>query len=487
MATENFIASPSDARQSPVIISGVRGLKLLNRHSESDDDNDSQPNTERTMIRSASLTLLLASLSAAAARADDWPQWLGPAQAAEWREEGIIEQFPQGGIPAKWRAPVGLGYSGPAVADGKVYVFDYVLQEGGVNNNPNARAEVKGRERLQCLSAEDGSLVWKHEYEAPYNISYPSGPRTTPTVDGDRVYALGAEGHLSCLSVSDGAVVWSKDLKSEYGVDSPLWGFSASPVVDGARLYIMVGGEGHAVVALDKQSGKEIWRSLSAPDAGYSTPTVIKAADKPQLVVWTTLTLNGLNPETGKPYWSIDLKPDYGMSIMLPRKEGNYLYASGIGNVGALVELDAEKPGAEIVWRGKAKEAVYCANSTPLIEQDTIYGADCRTGALTAVDMKDGERLWETWRPTTGTDRPTGHGTAFLVRHDDRYFLFSETGDLIMARLTPEKYEELGRMHLIDPTNEAFGRPVVWSHPAFAGKCVFARNDKEIVCVSLAK
>lgn len=439
------------------------------------------------MTRSTLLTLVAAWLLTTSARGDDWPQWLGPDQAAHWREQGIIEQFPAAGIPARWRVPVGLGYSGPAVAQGKVFLFDYVLQEGKLENAPNSRVEVQGRERLQCFSSQEGSLLWKHEYDAPYLISYPSGPRTTPTVDGDRVYTLGAEGRLFALNVADGSVAWDKNLKQEYGVESPLWGFSASPVVDGERLYVMVGGDGHTIVALNKRTGEEIWRSLSAPNAGYSTPTVVQAGGVPQLLVWTPLALNGLNPQTGEPYWSVELKPDYDMSIMLPRKQGDFVFASGIGNIGAVIKLASNKPDASVVWRGKAKEAVYCANSTPLIEGNTIYGVDCRSGALTAVNLQDGQRLWETREPTSGTDRPAGHGTAFLVKQADRYFLFSETGDLVMARLTPEKYEEIGRIHLLDPTNEAFGRPVVWSHPAFAEKCVFARNDKELVCVPLGK
>jgi hypothetical protein len=134
---------------------------------------------------------------------------------------------------------------------------------------------------------------------------------------------------------------------------------------------------------------------------------------------------------------------------------------------------------------------VYCANSTPFIEGDTLYGCDCDTGMLTAVDLTAGGRLWETPAPTMGGARRGKHGTAFLVQHPaagrGRTWIFSETGDLILARLTPEKYEELGRMHLLDPTNECFGRDVVWSHPAFAGRCIFARNDRELVCVSAAE
>lgn len=438
----------------------------------------------RQGMRGAVIGLVLAATHVSAA---DWPQWLGPHQAAEWNESGLVDRIPADGLKVLWRKPVGLGYAGPAVAQGRVYLFDYVKTSGEIVNNPGGRTELKGQERLQCFSTADGSLVWQQEYDAPYAISYASGPRATPTVDGDRVYTLGAEGQLCCRGTKDGAIQWELNLKSKYGVESPIWGFSAAPVVDGDQLYIMVGGQGHAVVALNKTTGDELWRSLSDTDSGYSTPTVIEAAGKRQLIVWLPSQIHGLDPESGKPYWSVDLKPDYGMSIMLPRHHGEYLFASGIGNVGAALKLDQSQPGAEIMWRGKGNNAVYCANSTPVIVDDVIYGCDCRSGALTAVDIRTGDRLWESMIPTAGEGRKAGHGTAFLVKNGDRFILFSETGDLILAELTPEKYTELGRFHALEPTNECFGRPVVWSHPAFAEQCAFMRNDKELVCISLAK
>jgi hypothetical protein len=213
-----------------------------------------------------------------------------------------------------------------------------------------------------------------------------------------------------------------------------------------------------------------------------------------QLMIWDADKLNALEPATGRLLWSQPLKPAYGMSIMAPQvadtPRGRVLFASGIGRVGALYSLGVDKPAASIVWRGQPKTAVYCANSTPFIRDDTLYGCDCETGFLTAVDLATGNRIWETGVPTMG-ERRGRHGTAFLVRHEPSgpgvTWLFSETGDLIIARLTPQAYEELGRVHLLDPTNECFGREVVWSHPAFADRCVFARNDEELVCVSLAE
>jgi glucose dehydrogenase len=270
--------------------------------------------------------------------------------------------------------------------------------------------------------------------------------------------------------------------------------------VEGDLLICLVGGPGSVAVAFDKATGVERWRALTASESGYCPPTIIEASGRRQLVIWDADNLNSLDPSTGKVLWSRPLKPMYGMSIMAPQvsdtKQGRVLFASGIGRVGALFRLEADAPGAEVAWRGTPKSAVYCANSTPFIAGEVLYGCDCDTGMLTAVDLTDGRRIWETAAATTG-DRRGKHGTAFLVREaagragdppgTTRTWLFSETGDLILARLSPEKYEELGRMHLLEPTNECFGREVVWSHPAFAGRCIFARNDGELVCVDVAE
>jgi len=437
-----------------------------------------------SLVAVASVLILQALVSL---RADDWPQWLGANRDDVWHETGIALKFPAGGPKILWRTPIAGGYSGPVVAGGKVYVTDYLRTSGEAKNDFATRADLKGQERVLCLNAADGSIVWKHEYDCPYKISYPAGPRATPTVSGGKVYSLGAEGNLFCLGADKGNVIWSKELKREYKIEAPLWGFTGHPLIDGQKLICLVGGQGSVAVAFDKDTGKELWRSLKASEPGYCPPTLIEAGGRKQLLIWDPEKLNSLNPETGEVYWSEPLKPQYAMSITAPVKSGDYLYASGIGSCAALFKLDAGKPAASVVWDGKPTTAVYCGASTPAIEGGVIYGNDCQVGCLRAVKLETGERLWETFKPTTGGDRRESHGTAFLTKNGDRYFLFSETGDLIIARLTPEKYEEISRAHLLEPTGEGMGRSVVWSHPAYANKCIFVRNDKEIICASLAR
>jgi outer membrane protein assembly factor BamB len=441
----------------------------------------------RSLIEIALAMLALVVMSSVTARADDWPQWLGPTRDDVWHESGIVEQFPEAGPKVLWRAPMGGGYAGPAVAGGNVYVMDFVKASGDVTNDPMSRAELAGKERVLCLRASDGKELWKYEYDCPYKISYPAGPRVTPAVAGGKVYSLGAEGNLFCLDAETGKPLWSKDLKKEYKIDAPYWGFCGHPLVDGNKLFCLVGGPGSVAVAFDKETGQEIWRALSASEPGYCPPTLIEAGGARQLLIWHPEALNSLDPETGKVYWSEKLQPQFGMSITQPQKSGDYLFESGIGKCAALFKLSRDKPAVEVVWVATPKMGVFCSNSTPLIDGETLYGNDCEVGSLRAVKLATGERLWDTFQPTTGGPRGASHATAFLTKNGDRCFLFNETGDLIIARLSPEKYEEISRAHLLEPTNEAFGRPVVWSHPAYANKCVFVRNDKEIVCASLAK
>jgi outer membrane protein assembly factor BamB len=424
-------------------------------------------------------------------RADDWPQWLGPKRDSEWRETGLIEKFPGGGPKVLWRAAIDGGFSGPAVADGKVYVMDYVATEGE-RWKPEAgkRDKLKGRERVLCFNAADGKPLWTHDYDCPYFLSYASGPRCTPTVAGGKVYTLGAMGDLHCLDASKGKVVWAKDLRKEYKIDAPQWGFAGHPLVVGNKVFVTVGGDGSVLVAFDKDTGKEIWRALSASEPGYCAPSIIEAGGRRQLLLWTPSGVNSVDPETGNVYWSTDLTPQYGMSIMAPRKWHDQLFVGGIGWKGACYKLSADRPAATQEWEGKKDTAVYPVNSTPVIVDGVIYGVD-QPGALRAVKIETGERLWGTFRPVAGKELPAdtriNSGTAFLVRNGNRFVIFSETGELILAKLTPQGYEELSRAKIIEPTLPMqFGRTVVWSHPAFANKCVYARSDKELVCVSLA-
>ncbi len=417
------------------------------------------------------------------ARAEDWPQWLGPQRDSIWRESGILAKFPPQGPPLLWQQEVGVGFAGPAVAQGRVFVADFVT---GEIPYPSAsrRDKLPGTERLLCLAVDSGELHWKYEYSCTYNISYPFGPRATPTVDGDRVYMLGAQGKLTCLNVDDGSVVWSKELSQEYHFDTPLWGFAGHPLVDGDKLICLVGGEGSVAVAFDKQTGKELWHALSAREPGYSPPTMIQAGGQRQLLIWHTQSLNSLNPETGAVYWSEPLEPSYDMAIATPRQSGPYLFVGGIVLKSMMLKLKADSPSAEVAWTGQKDRGIAPAFCTPLLEDGYMYGVDM-AGELRCVELQTGKQLWSTYAATTGKRRKN-YASAFLVKQDDQYFIFNDQGELIIARLSPEGYQEISRAKILEPLSKSEGRDVLWSHPAYAQKCIFARNDKQIVCYKLA-
>lgn len=420
-------------------------------------------------------------------RADDWPQWQGPRRDGIWREEGILKRFPAGGPKVSWRAEVAGGYSGPAIANGKVFISDFLLKSGDPSPSPDKRNVLEGTERLHCLDESTGEPLWAHAYERPYRIAYPAGPRATPLVDEDRVYILGAEGDLTCLQVANGDVVWALNLTEQYETKSPIWGYAAHPLIHGNMLFTLAGGEGSAVVALDKMTGKEIWRSLSTTDIGYAPPTMIESGGVTQLLVWHSQSLNSLDPQTGKVYWSESLQPDYGMSIAPPLKVNDWLYVGAIKDKSMALKLATDKPDASLVWKGTRKLGVgpsHCPIVADSEDSRFVYGVD--RGSLRCVELATGRRVWETFELMENKKRWSNAGTIFITPHQDRYFLFSETGELAIANLSEKGYEELDRTPpLLAKTHDAFGRDVLWSAPAFANQAMYVRNDRELIRVSL--
>jgi outer membrane protein assembly factor BamB len=433
-------------------------------------------------VRIAFAALLL---SAAPAAADDWPHWMGPTRDNVWRETGILEKFPAGGPKIVWRSPISGGYAGPAVADGKVFATDFttakLLEDGNF-----ARKSSEGQESVMAYDAATGKQLWKQSYPVQYTISYPTGPRCTPTVDGDRVYFLGAEGDLLCCEAASGKIVWKKNLKDAYKTKAALWGYAASPLIDGDKLITLAGGDGSHVVALDKKTGREVWRSQSQSEQGYVPPSIIKTGDTRQLIVGGPKALRALDPENGERLWSTPYDATNGAIIMTPIRFKEYLYVGGYENRNLLIKTPAGKTDSvEVVFRDKKNHGLSPVNVQPFIEKDVMYGFD-GDGLLYAVELPSGKRLWESDRPLK-EDRKFGSGSAFIVKNGDRFVLFNELGEILFCKFTPKEYEEIDRAKVIEPTSAAFGRKVVWCQPAFAGKRMFVRNDKEIICVDLAK
>ena len=413
--------------------------------------------------------------------ADDWPHYLGPTRNNHWRETGLIEKFPDGGPKVVWRAKIEGGYSGPAVAGGRVYVGDFVS-----GADPKAevyeRTNQNGTERLLCFDQKTGKQIWSTNHGCRYSISFPNGPRTTPCVDGDYVYFLGAEGYLTCVDANRGMGLWSKDFKKDFGAKTPLWGFAGHPFVDGDKVFCITGGDGACVVALDKKTGDVRWKKLTAAEPGYSSPSIIEVEGRRQLIVWHAESVNALDPKTGEKLWSVPLKASTGSAIMVPVTHGNLMFVGGFSHVCKGIKLT--KSGGEGTWTGDRKTGLYPVNSQPIVEDGLMYGV-CQNGELRCVEMATGKRHWET------LDHLNGKGgqcaTAFLIKNGNRYFLFNDRGEIIIARLSAKGYEEISRAKVIEPTGHTGGRDVVFCAPACADKCMFIRNDKELICVSLAQ
>lgn len=426
--------------------------------------------------------LALLVSTAAVARADDWPQWMGPKRDNVWREDGLLDKFPKGGPKAVWRAPVNMGYAGPAVANGKVFGSDFT-PAGQLDEGNFQRKAYGGTESVFALDAASGSELWKHSYPVEYGISYPHGPRCTPTVHDGKVYFLGAVGHLVCCDAEKGTILWKKDLVAEYKTKPALWGYAGHPLIDGKKLITLVGGEGSHVVAFDKDTGKELWKAETQAEQGYVPPSIIEAGGTRQLLAVGPKAVRSLDPETGKRYWSVPYDATSGSIISTPIKSGDLLLVSGYSDKNLLLKLAADKPEATEVWRDKKKAAIAPINVQPILDGGVIYGFD-QDGRLYAVEPATGKRLWDT-TDVVGGAAPSA--TAFIVKQGDRFWFFTERGDLVIGKLSLAGYEEVSRAHVIEPTRTAFGRKVVWCMPAFANKRMYVRNDKEMICVDLAK
>jgi outer membrane protein assembly factor BamB len=405
------------------------------------------------------------------AMATDWPQFRGPNRDGCWNEtNGILETFPRGGLKIRWRHPVGGGFSSPVVAQGRVYVLDVAL------------TKPTSRERLHCYDEKTGKVLWEYGYQEHYgewtfDPERGAGPTATPIVENGRIYAVGANGFVHCLDAKTGKVIWQKNLWDEYTVEE--MGCRPSPLIEGSLLIVFTGAKpGATVLALDKMTGKEVWKALDE-HASNSSPVVINSGGRRQLIVWTDKSLASLDPANGHIYWHELMNTSNNDDVAMPIFWGNRLLVSGL-----MLELGEDPSAVSFRWpenRAPSKR-ILSNTSTPMPRGEYIYS--CRSpGELVCLEAATGNQVWST-NGITGLK----NGAAIdITPQGGGYFLFTDEGNLIRAEMSPAGYREISRSHLIDPTWPFNGYKFVYGPPAYANRHVFARSEAEVVCASLEK
>jgi outer membrane protein assembly factor BamB len=401
--------------------------------------------------------------------AEDWPQWRGPNRDGVWAESGVLESFPADGLKVRWRRPLGFGWSSPVVSQGRVFVTDAQL------------ARPQAQERVHCFDEATGKSLWTYAYDVAYpdwafTVGQEMGPSATPIVETGKLYALGGNGHIHCLEALTGRPLWEKRLEKEYKIAE--LSCRASPLIEGDLLILFTGGKpGACVTALEKNSGKEAWRALDE-SVSNSSPIVITAGGKRQLIVWTGESLTSLAPASGEVYWRHRLVTSNNDAIATPVSQKNLLLISGL-----MLELQLDAPTASVLWPESraVSRRVLSNTSTPLLRGDHLFSAKS-TGELVCLEARTGKQVWETDKVTSLKSGASIHLTA----NGDSVLLFTDEGDLIRARLTSQGYQELSRAHLLEPTSPFGGKMLAWVPPAYANRHVFARSDKELICASLA-
>jgi hypothetical protein len=387
----------------------------------------------------------------------EWPRWRGPSGDGRWNPRDLPEDWARREPTRLWERPIGGGFGGVSVADARVYVMDRQKQPTEV-------------ERLLCFSAEDGREIWRAVWEVAYGkMDYGTGPRTSPTVHGGRVYALGATGVVLCVDAATGQPVWKKDTVKEFGAKIPIWGFAASPFIDADRVLLHVGaGEQGALLALNRLTGEEVWRGGS-DRAGYCTPEIITHAHQRQLILWGPEHIQSLVPETGVLNWKHPYKITYGVSIAQPVYHDGVLLVSGYWHGSKALKLGAKPEEFSLLWENETE--ICGLMSAPLLKDGVAYLLDKNRG-LQAIELKTGRILWSDDNTLSPADRNPQMSLVWMAEAQGLAVLLNSQGELVFVSLSPTGRRELGRRQLLGRT---------WAHPAFAGSRVFARSDSQLV------
>lgn len=411
-------------------------------------------------------TLSLISLGllalAPTARADDWPQWRGPQRDGVSREKGLLRAWPQGGPKLLWQAKdAGSGYSTPIVAKGRLYV----MGNEGMND-----------EFVYAFDAKSGKRLWGARVGKVGNPnqqpSYP-GSRSTPSVDGKLLYALGSDGDLACVDTATGKVLWSKSLRTDFGGTAGVWAYAESPLVDGNKVIVSPGSESASLVALDKKTGATLWKTAIPGEkaAAYASAVAVELGGVRQYVQFLTKGLVGVEAATGKLLWRFDKTVDtrFGVNAQTPLSAGSLIYTGA--STGGGVATIATRAGSFTA------EAAYVERKAPaglggaVKLGDYLYGTTNAT--LLCTEFATGKVRWE----------ERGIGAGAICAADGLLILHGENGEVALVEATPEGYKEKGRF--APPAQPERGQAKAWPHPIVADGKLFIRDLNCLWCYDI--
>lgn len=373
----------------------------------------------------------------------DWPQWRGPNRDGISKETGLLKQWPTNGPPLVWKAAgAGNGYSSMAVAAGRLYTM-------GVRG---------GREYVIAFDVATGKEVWATPNGSVFSNDRGDGPRGTPTIDGDRLYALGGNGDLSCMETKSGRVVWTINILKKFGGENPRWGISESPLVIGEKVLVNAGGQDAAVIALNKKDGEIIWKSQS-DGAGYSSAMPLQISGTTQVVFFTDKRALGVDLKDGHYLWSYPRASNDVANVATPVIKGNRVFISSDYGTGAgLVEVKADGTAQEVYFTKEMRNH----HSSSILIGDYLYGFS--SGILTAMKFDTGAVAWK--------DRSVGKGS--LAYADGNLYAYSENGVVGLIEASPTGYVEKGRFRIQQ------GSLPTWTHPVIAGGRLYLRDQDTI-------
>ncbi len=380
-----------------------------------------------------------------------WTNFRGPNRDGRYDETEVLTKWPTQGLPLVWKEPVGLGYASFTIADGRAYTIEQ-------------------RRRQEVAAAYDvntGRELWTQAWNAEYTDDTGDGPRTTPTWDDGRIYALGATGELRCLDAKTGAVRWGKNILSDNKAENLSWAMAASPLIGDDKVIVLPGGTaGKSVVAYNKMTGAPVWRVQNDRQA-YVSPMLVTLAGRRQILVVSASRVFGLAPEDGALLWTSDWDTDMGINASQPIivDKNRFFLSSGYGKGASLVELSASGAGltARTVWENINMKNKF---NSSVLHEGYVYGLD--EGILTCLDVSTGERKWKGGR--------YGYGQILLA--SGHLIVMSDAGELALVKATPSAYSEVARFTALEGKT--------WNYPAIAGGRLFVRNATQMAVYKIA-